>query len=268
MVNIAFSTRVSETASVAYSKANVLYSVITNVFVFSIANYMFPQLTKINARGVAEEFGKALEGVLRILIFVLIPMSSGLFLLARPLCRMIFLTGNFGAAAASQTADALAYFSVGILGFGFQTILSRAFYAQKNAVIPLLTGVAAVAVNAVLSFILKDALGVIGPALALSLSFCFTSVVMLIFMCRLNKYIVNLKMLTDTVLVCVSAAVMAAAVIIIRDIIDAKIPAGNLCDLLQTGIAVIAGCVLYFGLTLLFGVKEAKIALGYIKKSK
>jgi len=265
IVNISISTRISEAASVAYSKANVLYSVITGVFVLSVANYMFPELTRINARADDETFGKTLETVIRALFFFLIPMAAGLFLLAAPLSRMIFLAGKFDQNAVLLTADALKFFCVGIMGFGLQTILSRAFYAQKNAIIPLLTGIAAVIANAVLSYLLKDRFGVGGPALASSLSFALTAAVMLVFMYRRNKYILNIKMLTDILLVCLCAAVMGVAVMALYLFIDSKLPSGTLFDFFRIAPSVIAGVAVYFGLTLIFRVKEAKTAMAAIK---
>jgi len=265
MVNISISTLVSQSASVAYSKANVLYSVITGVFVLSVANYVFPKLARINAADDTREFGATLQTVLRSLIYFLIPMSAGLFLLSAPLSRMFFLAGKFDESAVMQTARALSFFSLGILGFGTQTILSRAFYAQKNAVIPLLTGIAACLINAVLSFILKDHLGVGGPALASSVSFGITAVAMLIFMCRANKYVINTEMFRDFLLICLSAAVMGAGVWLLRSFLDNRLSQGTLFDILRVGAPVILGVCIYFGLTFVFKIKEAKTAVKIIK---
>ncbi|MDR1687629.1 MAG: murein biosynthesis integral membrane protein MurJ [Clostridiales bacterium] len=260
-VNIALSSQVSESAAVAYSKANVLYSVITGVFVLSVANFVFPKLTRINANENDEEFGTTLETVIRSLFYFLIPMAAGLFLLSVPICRMLFLTGKFDENAVMQTAEALAYFSFGIIGFGLQSILSRAFYAQKNAVVPLLTGICAIAVNFILSSVLKNYLGVGGPALAVSVSFCLTAGIMLFFMRKKNKRIVNIKMLKDILYICISSGVMAAAVWAVGLLFGKlSIGYGRATDLLWVGSAAAVGAAVYFGCTLAFRVREAGVA--------
>lgn len=269
MVNIRIATYVGESASVAYTKANMLYSVITGVFVLSIANFVFPQLTKINARDDDKEFGKTLEAVLRSLFYFLIPMTAGLFLLSSPLSSMIFLVGKFDEYSVSLTAAALSYFSLGILGFGLQAILSRAFYAQKSAMVPLLTGIAAVLVNAALSSVLNDRMGVGGPALASSVSLSLTAIVMLFFMYRRNNYILNIKILKDIVLICASSVVMGIVVRMLYLFLDASLAGGTIFDLVRVGIPVIAGVGVYFACTLVFRIKEANVAIelakGFVK---
>lgn len=265
MVNLRIATYVNESASVAYSKADALYSVITGVFVLSIANFVFPQLTKINAREEDEEFGKTLAGVLRSLFYFLIPMTVGLFLLSSPLSRMFFLAGKFDEFSVALTADALSYFSIGILGFGLQTILSRAFYAQKNAVVPLLTGIAAVLINAALSTLLKNYLGIGGPALASSVSFSLTAAVMLYFMYRKNRFILNYKMLKDLLLICISAFIMGVTVKILYGALDLRLQAGTLFDLVRVGLPVLLGVAVYFSLTIILRINEARAAINIVR---
>ncbi|GHU50659.1 putative lipid II flippase MurJ [Clostridia bacterium] len=266
MVNVRISTYINESASVAYVKANMLYSVITGVFVLSIANYVFPELTKINARDDEKGFGETLRAVLRGLLFFLIPMTVGLFILSKPLARLIFQVGKYDEFAANLTALALSYFSLGMLGFGMQTILSRAFYAQKNANVPLFTGIAAVLTNACLSTLLIKPLGVGGVALSSSVSFTLIAAIMLVFMYKKNKFILDIHILRDTLFIIISSLAMGIVVRVLYVNLNSILSHGALWDIVRIGVPTVAGVLFYVLLSSFFKIQETKIIFNLLGK--
>lgn len=266
LINISLCSYVNQNATVAYSKANVLYSVIAGVFVLSIANVLLPALSKMSSRDDNEGFGEALSTAIRSLIFFLIPMTAGLFVLSKPLCSVIYMWGEFDEYSVSLTSTALSYFSLGMLGFGLQTILSRAFYAQKNGYIPLLTGVVAVLLNYILSNILKDYLGVGGPALSSAISFTVIAVIMLIFMYRRNKSILNMRILIDFLIVTAAALVMGAAVYFIYSNTAVLMGAGRVSEIISIGLSILCGVLLYMVIAYLAGIKEALLTFDICRK--
>ncbi|MFH1201767.1 MAG: murein biosynthesis integral membrane protein MurJ [Candidatus Omnitrophota bacterium] len=106
---------------------------------------------------------------LRIIIFIGIPLSAALMILARPIIELLFARGEFGPQAVGMTADALFYYSWGLLGFCANVILIRAFYSLQDMVTPLKIGLIGIIINIILGLILKDILGVGGLALAFSI---------------------------------------------------------------------------------------------------
>ncbi len=181
----------------ALNYANDLYLVITGVLILSISNVIFPKLSKHTVKDDESGFAETMRQTLRVLFFLLLPMTVGLFVLREPIVSLFYERGKFTKELTSLTSGTLMFYSVGMLGFGVQTILSRGFYANKNGRIPLITGIMAIAVNAALSFWLVNILGVGGPALATSISITFTAIIMLIFMYRRNSAILNKQALID-----------------------------------------------------------------------
>ncbi|MCL2015812.1 MAG: murein biosynthesis integral membrane protein MurJ [Defluviitaleaceae bacterium] len=151
---------------VALNYANNLYAVITGLFVLSLANVLFPALSKLAAHDDWQQYTDFLRSSLRWLLFFLVPMSFGLMAVAWPLVVLVYQDGLFQEESVRITATALFFFSMGILGFGLQAILSRACFALKDGKSPLITALIAIVINAVLSFALVPALEIGGPALA------------------------------------------------------------------------------------------------------
>jgi murein biosynthesis integral membrane protein MurJ len=265
MVNVRISTFINDAASVAYVKANVLYSVVMGVFVLSVANFVFPELTKINARGEDEKFGNTLKTSMRGLFYLLSPISLGLFVLSGPLARLVFRVGKYDDFSAYLTASALSWLSLGMLGFGLQTILSRAFYARKNVKTPLITGIAAIAINAALSSALWPVWGVGAPAFASGASFTFSAAGMLIFMYKKNKYVLDLKTAKDAGLMLAASLVMAAAVRGAYIALAARV-SGRFGELLCVALPTVLGAAVYLAATSAFRIGEAVTAIGILRK--
>ena len=107
--------------------ANTVYSIVVGVFVLSVANVIFPRLSRMTIDDDKKQFGKTVSITMEVMAFLLIPMMVGLMCLSEPVIRLIYQRGEFTSYATSLTANALFFFSLGMVGFGIQTILSRAF---------------------------------------------------------------------------------------------------------------------------------------------
>ncbi|MCL2420515.1 MAG: murein biosynthesis integral membrane protein MurJ [Defluviitaleaceae bacterium] len=155
---------------VAINRAYGLYTVITGLFVLSLANVLFPTLSKLAAHKDWKAYTAFLRSSLRGLLFLLLPIAFGLMAVAEPLVRLVFQGGRFQDISVQITATALFFFSLGIVGFGLQIILSRACFALQDGRGPLVTSVLAMAVNFILSFTLAPSMEIGGPAVASSIA--------------------------------------------------------------------------------------------------
>ena len=61
------------------------------------------------------------------------------------------------------------FFAIGMLGYGFQIIISRAFYAEQNGKTPFIAGLISIVINIILCALLVDKMSVSGLALASSI---------------------------------------------------------------------------------------------------
>lgn len=136
------------------------------VFALSIANAVFPTFSAQAARGETDKLRDTLGMLLRLILFISIPASLGLFLLRTPLIQLLFQRGEFTAESTEITAYALQFYALGLFAHSALEIVTRAYYALHDTFTPVLYGVAAMALNIVISLALIGSLEHGGLALA------------------------------------------------------------------------------------------------------
>jgi putative peptidoglycan lipid II flippase len=87
-----------------------------------------------------------------------------------PLVRLLLERGEFTPGSTILTATALGFYSLGLIGHSAVEIQARAFYALHDTKTPVIIGVGAMAVNMLLSVVLRGSLAHGGLALANSVA--------------------------------------------------------------------------------------------------
>jgi putative peptidoglycan lipid II flippase len=111
-----------------------------------------------------------LRSALRHVAFLNVPSAVGLALLAGPIISLIYERGRFGAADTAATAQALAFYAIGLYGYSGVKVLAPAFYALDEARIPVIGSVVGMISNVALNVTLYPVLGFRGVALGTSLA--------------------------------------------------------------------------------------------------
>lgn len=151
--------------------AQRLYQLPLGVFSIAIATAAFPKLSREAAT--PAEFAKTLCMGLRLSLYIGIPAAVGLAVLAEPVVRSLYLSEAFTSEDATRVAWLLLAYCAIIPAAGVTHMLSRAFYAKQQMRTPMKVGIAAVALNIVLSASLMWPLGPAGLALASSIAAIF-----------------------------------------------------------------------------------------------
>ena len=263
-VNFLVNTRASanlyggEHGIVAINMAYTLYTVITGLFVLSLANVLFPALSKLAAIEDWIGYTGSLRSSMRALLFLLLPLSFGIMALSEPLVSLVFQGGRFQETSVNITATAKFFFSFGIVGFGLQVILSRACFALQDGRGPLITSLLAIAVNFILSFALAPILEIGGPALASAIAINLAAFGLFVRLYkRLPQVLWPVDMTLDAVKMLILAIIMYGFVIFIAElfmgnrILAVVIPAGT-------------GVIVYMIGALVWRVPEAKIGFSWI----
>jgi len=140
------------------------------VFGIALATAALPSMSAQAARGDHRGLNETVGFALRLSAFIAVPAAVGLLALGRPIVQLLFQRGEFGAADALATAQALAGYAVGLPAFSAARIAAQAFYALGDTRTPVRIGFAGVAVNVVLALALMGPLQHAGLALASSLA--------------------------------------------------------------------------------------------------
>ncbi len=164
--------------------AQHLYQLPLGVFGISLATALFPVMSSRAAQKDYAGLCKMVSLGIRSSIFVALPCSLGMILIARPFISVWLRHGNFQATDIPGVVTALIFYSVGITGYFLQQIMVRTFYSLQDSKAPVWTGLVAVGVNFVLNIVLIWLLRSVG-GLAASTAFCsYLQVVILTVMLR------------------------------------------------------------------------------------
>ena len=168
--NRVFASMVVVGSIAAIDFAYRLVSLPLGIFAAAVSTAVFPSMSEQAAAGDRDGLRHTLVRGLNIVTFITIPSAVGLMLLNIPLVELLFERGAFDTRATAMTGAALFYFSIGMLGWGADMVLTRAYYAVNDIRTPVMTGVISVAVNILFSFLLLPTMGHAGLALANSLA--------------------------------------------------------------------------------------------------
>lgn len=183
-VTLWFSSQLPEGAVSYLYYAGRLMEVPLGIFGVAIATAALPSLSEHAARKEWDSFRNSLSFAIRIVNFVCIPATVGLFVLCYPIIDVLFRRGEFGEAAASGTAIALYYYALGLVPVSVSRILSSVFYSIKDTATPVYAALAAFIVNVILCITLTGPLGHGGLALATTLSSTVNAALLLVILRR------------------------------------------------------------------------------------
>ena len=170
VVVIFFASFVSDAAISAVNYAFMMAMLPVAVVGMAISTAVFPTLAQQAAARQLNLMRQSLSESLRMILFLAVPASVGLILLARPTVRLLLQRGAFDASSTDLVVDALVIYCVGIFAHAGVEILSRGFYALSDTRTPVAVALLTMTANVVLCAALVAPFGVRGLAAAASLS--------------------------------------------------------------------------------------------------
>lgn len=264
-INSKFGSRLYGGAGVsAIEYATNLYLILAGVFVLSITNVIFPQLSRLSAGEEKGAFAAALRQTLRGTLFFVLPMSAGLMILARPLVSFLYGDGRFDAFSIEITSQGLFWVSLGMAGYAAQNILSRAYFARQQGKVPLLAGGASILVNILLCAALAEPFGVAGLAVSSAVSSTVYALLLLAPMQRREKLLTSGLWAALGKMLAATLAMSAAALGTAR--LTDGLLGGKPGLLLTLGATALAGAAVYFGAALLLGLEELSVVKKLLKR--
>jgi putative peptidoglycan lipid II flippase len=245
--------------------AQRLYQFPLGVLGISLATAIFPELSTEAARGAFSRMMQVVSRGMRMSIFVAVPATVGLILVARPLIAVLFEHGRFTSEDTRQTAWTMSFYTLGLCGFFIQQILVRAFYSTKDSKIPALTAAGAVVINVILNLTLIWPLGTGG--LALSTAICsYLQVIVLMIVLKKKHPAEMMEGLWKTIIKTgCAAAVMAGAGIGVLKLM-ADMPISLKYDLIRTGALVIVCAGVYIGVSAVLKNEMFALLMGRKKR--
>jgi putative peptidoglycan lipid II flippase len=140
------------------------------LFGVSIATAATPAISRMVAEQDFARIRSTLASALGLMLFLNLPATVGLIVLAVPIVAVIFERGQFTTSDTLNTAAALQFYAIGLIGYSIVRIISPTFYALGRSRVPVMVSAASVVINIALNVTLVRLLGFRGLALGTSIT--------------------------------------------------------------------------------------------------
>ena len=277
MVNSFFASRVTDGAGVIIDGpvswlgyAFRFMQLPLGLFGIAVASATLPLISREAGAGRIDEFRDTLSRSLGLVFLLTIPSTVGLLVLSQPLIGVVYERGQFTAFHTEQTALALAFYSLGLVGYASTKVLAPAFYALDNVRTPTLVAVLSIALNFTLNFVFIEVLGLGHWALALSTSLVATlnSILLFAFMRSQVRGVQGRRLLSGGMKISLASAVMGACCWVCAHFLEAAMGPGTFIGRLAVLlVSVPVGVGLIYWLCRLLRVPELELARGAIMAS-
>ncbi len=262
-INNSFAILVSSASVVTLRFATQLQGFPVNLFGFSIAAASLPTLSSVSDEEDMDSFKKTFLTSLHQMLFLVMPISMILFILRIPVVRIVYGVHNFPWNATLDTGKILAFYSISIFAQSANYLITRAFYALKDTVTPVVIAVITALINVGLSvaMIIYWKLGVWSVAFSFSFTSLLDMVLLLYFLGKKTGGFETKKLFGPFSKISISTILMGitlyAPVKLLDQVIFDTTRTINL--LMLTGIAGLCGVITYLLFTKLLKVEEIEL---------
>lgn len=180
-----------------------------NIFGTGIATVVLPHLGRSHATNDHASYNKSLDWAIHFSLFISIPASVGLYVLANPIIATLFGHGLFNHYDIVMTEKSTRAFAIGIVGFMLAKVCASGFYAKQNTKLPVKIAIMALIINVTLNFLFVGKLAHAGLALATSLSSLINAVILFAVLIQKKYYRPPINLLNFIYKIIVSVAIMA-----------------------------------------------------------
>jgi putative peptidoglycan lipid II flippase len=236
------------------------------VFGVSLSTVILPRLSRAAARGDRREVAETLGIAVRLLAFVTVPASLGLWLLQVPIIHVLFERGEFSRDDTLFTASALGWYGSGLLGIAAVGVLSSAFYAHQDTRTPVQVGVLTFFVHLALNALLCGPMGHNGIALSTSVS-AFVNAGLLVWLlhAKVERFLRG-DVLISALRTCGASVLMVLALLLALQRIDVLALHGITIKALTLGALILLGAGVYMAASWLLRSSEVRLLSSMLRR--
>ncbi len=149
------------------------------ILALSISTVIFPAMARQWERADVAGLNRTLSEAIRPLIFLSIPITIALFLFREPIVAALLQRGDFNRASTVAVAAPLAALAAALIAYGLVEVLTRAFYAMKDARTPVIAGLIIIVINIAVAALTIDPYDGLALGLALGISTSVEAVILI-----------------------------------------------------------------------------------------
>lgn len=263
IVDTNLASRMGEGAIRAYQQATQLYLMPINLIGVAISTAAFPQMTERLSQGRPDLFRKELQTILRVIIWLALPVAAIVFFARGYIVSVIINGGN------ALMAGLLGILAISILLRSVFHIASRSFYAQQDTKTPLIISLTtiSIAIGAALLFTFGFHMGPYGLAWAQVLWAALEIAALFVIMSRRIPKLFDKAFYAAVVRMVFATLIMGAVSYFLVTTLDLEFDDQSLMAVLpKFAVITIVSFAVYLGLSRIFKLSEANPVIRYIKK--
>lgn len=262
LINKALASEVEGGIS-ALNYAHTIITIINDIAINAIISAIYPKISKYFAERDIKEANKTFADTYRFILFLLVPCAIGMMVCSKEIIQVIYGRGAFTQESVDICAGILQLYAIGIPFVGLRQMLVRTFYAMQDTKTPVVNTTVAIAINIVLSMLLKGRLGISGLALSNSLSSVISAVLLSRSYYKGNHEVKNMMDKKDILKIITAAGMMGVVCFSIRNFL---LDRGEInASLVRLLLIVVTGVVFYALFSIAFKEKEI---LGLIRRNR
>ena len=130
-----------EGSRTALKYARIIGDNLIQIFPYALSIGIFPFLANLALEKDRQPLTDTLMGALRVCVFVFVPITAILIAVRGPLLRAVWESGRLSEADTLAFTPAFVAFTLGLVGFACEMMLSQTFYAMTRAWTPTIIGI-------------------------------------------------------------------------------------------------------------------------------
>jgi putative peptidoglycan lipid II flippase len=224
----------------------------------AVGTALLPLLTRHVRAGDEAGARDSLNRAMEIALLLAIPAAAASIAIAEPIIAVLFQRGQFTALDTEKTALALVAYSIGLPAYCLVKVLAPAFFAREDVKTPVRVSLTCVAVNFALNVILGvfTPLAHVGIALATALGAWLNTTLLAVTLHRRGHFAPDARLKSKLWRIGVAALVMAAALVLGRELLAAPLADGEVARGLALAALVIGGLAVFGALALALRAAE------------
>lgn len=263
LVDTNLASRMAEGTVRSYNQAGVLYQMPISLIGVAISTAAFPQMTERISQGRPDLFARDLRGVLRVMVWLALPVAVLVFFTRGYIVSIIMRGGD------DRIAGLLGVLSIVILVRSVFYLASRSFYAQQNTKTPFIVSLVTVIISIACAVLFTQVfdMGAYGLALAQVVWAVIEVAVLFILMVRHIPNLFTRDFFSAILKMGIAAFAMGVVSYFLTKNLDLKFVDQTLMTVLPKFFIIASvSAIMYLAFSKLLKLDEVNPVLAFIKK--
>ena len=233
----------------ALGYGNRLMQLPLGIFAISAGTAVLPLYSRYASENKAEELSQSMKFSTITLAYLILPITVIILSLGQDFMFVLFQSGEFDSVATLNCNKALFYYSLGLMFYSLNQVITPVFYAYKDTKTPVMIAAPMVVLNIGLNWILMQYMSFSGLAFSTSI----TAVVNFVILLALLKKKIPQISFEGIFSNLFKAGMISVVLYFMLYYTNSRIPQmGKMPTLIKDGILALAAFLIFYGLGMLF----------------